>query len=214
MPSDPTSTTTHTYDAVAGLYFERWRDRSPIEAHIKRFAEMIHAYNLQDEIILDVGCGPGFDAALLRENYLKVIGVDLSFGMLQIGQRHFPVPLVLADMRCLPVTARIGGLWVSASLLHLDRGDSSLALQRFAHFLLPGGLLYLSLKLGSGDGWSQDLYGKPRYFSYWQPAEIDSLLKTAGFRIVDGWQGDGVEDQWLIRFARKSTGDDDFIVVR
>lgn len=214
MPSDPTSTTVHTYDAVAGLYFKRWRDRSPIEAHIKRFSDMIHAYGLQREVILDIGCGPGFDTDLLRANHLKVIGVDLSFGMLQVGQRHYSVPLVQADMRYLPVTARIGGLWVSASLLHLDRQDTSTAAHRFAQVLLPGGLLYLSLKLGTGDGWSMDLYDKPRYFSYWQSAEIDSLLKAAGFSIVDGWQGDGVEDQWLIRFARKSTGDDEFIVVR
>jgi len=214
MASDPSSKTAHTYDAVAALYFERWRDRSAISAHIQRFSEMIHAYGLQGEIILDVGCGPGFDGDLLSKNRLKVIGVDLSFGMLRTGRGHFSIPLVQADMRYLPVAARIGGLWVSASMLHLEKADTTSTVRRFGQALVPGGLLYLSLKLGTGDGWSQDLYDKPRFFSYWQPAEVDSLLEAAGFSIVDGWQGNGVEDQWLIRFARKLTDTDGFIVVR
>lgn len=214
MTSDSSFQTINTYDAAAELYFEKWRDRSPISAHIKRFSEMIHAYGMESEIILDVGCGPGFDGELLQKTKLRVVGVDLSFGMLQVGRRHFSIPLVQADMRHLPVAPCIGGLWVSASMLHLDRGDALITVQRFARALLPGGLIYLSLKLGTGEGWSQDLYDKPRYFSYWQPAQVDGLLETAGFSIVDGWQGEGVVDQWLIRFARKSAEKKGFIFVR
>ena len=203
MGSTTTTETTITYDAIASQYLERWRDRSAISEHINRYAAMLVAYGLGEQVVLDVGCGPGFDAALLRARGLWVIGVDLSLGMLRIGRKEFPGTFLQADMRHLPLPSKIGGLWVSASMLHLNRQDVPTTLEKFAGALLPGGLLYLSLKNGRGEGWNNNLYDRPRYFTYWQPEELDQLLKAVGLHIVDGWDGDGKMDRWLFRFARK-----------
>ena len=205
MASAATSKTTTTYDAIACRYHEQWRDRTAIREHIERFAAMLVAYGLDEQLVLDVGCGPGFDAAILRDRGLRVAGVDLSLGMLAVGCREYPGPFLQADMRCLPVAPCIGGLWVAASLLHLNRRDVPITLERFAGALLPGGLLYLSLKIGEGDDWNDKLYDRPRYFTYWQPEELDPLLDAVGLQIVDGWEGDGEIDRWLVRFARKSS---------
>ena len=205
MPSATIAKTTTTYDAIAGRYHERWRDRTAIREHIDRFAAMLVAYGLDEQLVLDVGCGPGFDAAILRDLGLRVAGVDRSLAMLEIGRREYPGSFLQADMRYLPVAPCIGGLWVSASLLHLDRQDLPATLERFADALVPGGLLYLSLKIGEGDGWNYKLYNRPRHFTYWQPEKLDPLLDDVGLQIVDGWEGDGEIEHWLIRFARKSS---------
>lgn len=203
MGVELTARTIATYDAVAAQYLERWRDRSLVQEHIERFSAMLTAYDMADRMVLDIGCGPGFDAALLRYNGLSVAGLDLSPGMLAVGNQEYPGPFIQADMRRLPVASSIGGLWVSASLLHVRRTDVPMALAGFADVLLPGGLLYISLKMGQGAGWSNNLYHRPRHFTYWQPEEIDPFFVAAGLSIVDGWEGDGENDRWLVRYARK-----------
>ncbi|UCG22696.1 MAG: methyltransferase domain-containing protein [Chloroflexota bacterium] len=195
-----------TYDEIAQIYYKRWHDRSAIHEHLRRFVGMLRAYDLARLPIVDVGCGPGFDAAFFRRSGLRTIGLDLSPAMMAAGQPEFGGDYVQADMRHLPLAGRIGGLWVSASFLHVTRNQAPAVLQGFADALVPGGILYLSLKFGQGAEWTSESHGTPlpRYFVYWRPAEVDGLLRKAGFRTVDGWLSPANEEtRWLIRFARK-----------
>ena len=198
--------TNETYDSIADQYLERWQDRSPIQIHAKRFIDMLQAYQLTDYPILDVGCGPGFDAAGFRESGLNVIGLDLSMNMILAGRKRYPGDFVQGNMSQLPFTQLFGGLWISASLLHLPRNEVPLVLAGFTRVLNTGGIMYLSLKRGQGQGWEYGDYDRSRFFTYWQASAIDACITSAGFQIVDGWQGPGVRDEWLIRFARKNAG--------
>jgi len=203
----PLATTTDTYEQIAQIYFERWRDRSAIHHHLKRFVEMLRANGLARFPVADVGCGPGFDGHYFRQAGLHVVGLDLSMAMMRIGRQEYGGPFVQADMRALPIAASMGGLWVSASLLHMPRFEVPGILTGFAEALVPGGLLYLSLKAGQGSEWTSNAHGQSllRYFVYWQPSELDIALEQAGFQVVDGWSSPVSESTtWLIRFARKN----------
>ncbi|MGD2076871.1 MAG: methyltransferase domain-containing protein [Chloroflexota bacterium] len=208
MPDDaPAERTTATYDQIAARYYERWHDRSAIHQHLARFVDMMRAYGLSELPVVDVGCGPGFDAAFLRQSGLRCIGLDLSLAMMKVGRPEFGGDYVLGDMRALPL-AIVGGLWVSASMLHVPRDQAPAVLRGFARVLAPGGLLYLSLKAGQGAEWTQESQGLPlsRYFVYWSPDQLDELLHASGFSLVDGWLSPVDETtSWLIRFARKAT---------
>lgn len=107
-------------------------------------------------------------------------------------------------MRHLPFSETFGGLWISASLLQIPSREALNTLTKLTRLLLPGGLLYLSLKEGFGESWQSDPYNWPRFFSLWQPAVLDRMLEDAGLHIVDSWIGIDSEEPWLIRFARKS----------
>jgi len=203
MASASSNITISTYDTVAGRDLELWRDRSAVREHMDRFAAMLTAYGLDRQPMLDVGCGPGFDTVIFRDLGLRVIGVDLSPSMLSVSRQDYPRSYLLADRRFLPVAPCIGGLWVSASLLHLNRSDIPTTLEHFASALLPGGLLYLSLKIGKGAGWDYQPYKRPRHFTYWCSEGLDPLLEDTGQQIIDAWEGDGEIDRWLVRFARK-----------
>ena len=203
----PSEETIATYDRIAANYYQKWRDRSAIHQHLTRFIDMLRAYGLTRLPVVDVGCGPGFDAAFFRRSGLRAIGVDLSLSMMNAGRPEFGGDYVVADMRALPLAA-VGGLWVSASMLHVPREEVPAVLSGFWGALAPGGLLYLNLKAGRGAEWSTDSHGHvlPRYFVYWQPEALDAILGATGFQVVEGWLSPASEaTTWLIRFARKAT---------
>ena len=71
-----------SYDSVAEDFADRWFDVR-LEEPMSRFAGRLGP----GARVLDVGCGPGRDAAWLAELGFDAGGVDLSFGMLQEGAR-------------------------------------------------------------------------------------------------------------------------------
>ena len=82
-----------TYEQIAAAYLEKRQGRSVIQRFVEQFDEHI----APESWILDVGCGPGFDAELLRKRGYKVFGVDLFWKMLQLGRKHFPGSFVQGD---------------------------------------------------------------------------------------------------------------------
>jgi SAM-dependent methyltransferase len=203
---DPISATQSVYDAVADAYRRRWADRSLMTAHLDRFARRLRARG-GSRRVLDVGCGPGFDAAALRERGLQALGVDLSLGMLRAGAGHYAVPLLQADMRRLPFGKCFAGLWVNASLLHLPRHEAPGALVEFRRVLEPAGLLFLSLKAGTGTEWvpmaTGGLSGK-RFFTYWSRDELTAVLQKSGFTLLEETLAQNGPTTWLSVIARSS----------
>ncbi len=191
--------TQQTYVAIARRYFESNLDRSPLLPHLQTFCAHLPA----GRPVLDVGCGPGFDAAWLRGHGVMAYGVDLSLAMMQTGRPFFPqVPFTQADMTHLPFASHtFGGVWASASLLHIPREQVTAVLAELRRVLLPNGVFYLSVKAGDGEGWAGKP-GKKRFFVYWQPAQLDAVLADAGFTQLEGNQM-AVRGVWLNRLLKK-----------
>lgn len=190
-----------TYDQIAEDYSHRWHDRSVIASALTRFSALAPA----GATILDIGCGPGFDCALLRERRLRAVGIDLSWNMLQIAHVRYPGPYVHADMRRLPFRPGVGGIWCNAALLHLTRDDAQQALCEFHRVLAPDGVLFLAVKEGQGEMRRSETYGSgaPRYFTYWQEGRLDAALSDSGFSIVGAWVDAAEKERWLCRLAVK-----------
>jgi len=204
MNQDPTTKTMSTYDQIATDYAQRWRERGTLNEHMARFIELVPA----GSCVCDIGCGPGFDTAILRQYGFKAIGLDRSWGMMQAGilKHDIDHPFVQVDMRQLPLgKTAVDAFWVCASLLHLPREDVAPTLLNFARILKPGGILYLSVKMGDDAKWMPNPYKDdlPRFFNYWLPETLDPLLAQSGLEIIDGWENQGKQDRWLVRFAQK-----------
>ncbi|MER7330255.1 MULTISPECIES: class I SAM-dependent methyltransferase [unclassified Micromonospora] len=135
-----------------------------------------------DGLVLDLGCGPGRDLAFLADLGLAGVGLDLSAGMLARARARVGVPLVQGDLLRLPFrSGTLGGVWCSASLLHLPKADAPAALADVRRVLRPGGPLLLSLKEGDGERWER-WPGEEvdRYFSRYRRREVEALLAGAG----------------------------------
>ena len=194
-----------SYDRVADQFLERHRDRAMLLPWMRSFTALLPS----DGMVLDLGAGPCQDSAQLRSLGLRVMSLDRSSRMLTVALPQFPGPRVQADMRNLPIRdGALVGVWANASLLHLDRPEVVPALAGIVRVLVPGGVLFMSVKDGAGDRCDTSTYGTdvPRWFTYWSADGIDAALAQTGFEIVESFTGAGPKEAWHLRIARCTAG--------
>ena len=121
-----------------------------------------------EESVLDIGCGPGSILSPLSLRAGRVMGFDLSLGMLSRARKarsHGPVHLAAADIQALPLISNSVDVVVAAFMLyhvpHLDR-----ATEELSRVLQTGGTI-LAVTNGPGD-----------------KAEIRQAWQEAGRRII------------------------------
>lgn len=96
------------------------------------------------ERVLDAGCGTGYLAAGLRRARpdVRVVGADLSAGMLANARAAGAAPLVQADAARLPVADACVDVVVARGVLH-HLPDVAGALREWRRVLVPGGAVVL-----------------------------------------------------------------------
>ncbi len=177
---DRTSVTRETYDRIASEFADHvWGIH--LDAALNRFSALVAPGGL----VLDLGCGPGRDTALLRERGYRAVGLDLSMGMLREARGRVGGAFACADMRALPLPAAcLDGIWLNAALLHVPREDVPRTLRGIRRALRPGGALFVAVKQGDGAGWTA-WQGHARYFTYFAVDELAGLLAGAGFDVTE-----------------------------
>ncbi|WP_082575295.1 MULTISPECIES: methyltransferase domain-containing protein [unclassified Nocardioides] len=178
--------TVEAYDAHAAAY----RANAPVVDDLLReqalaFAEAVGPRGR----VLEVGSGPGRDAALLESAGLDVRRTDITPAFVDLLRADgHPADVLDPLTDDLDDPARPGtpydGVWASACLLHVDRADLPVLLSRLAAATRDGGVLAVSLKEGDGDGWStHGSVAAPRRFVYWREAELREVLEAAGWAV-------------------------------
>jgi SAM-dependent methyltransferase len=170
------------YDAVAPEYAEQFgHDLDQLELDTELLDRI--AATAAGGLVLDVGCGPAQAGGYLAARGARILGLDLSAGMLaSAAARHRGLDLRVAraDLRHLPVRSRCcAGVTLFYVLHHLPREDLPLALGEFGRVLAPGGGLLLATHEGAGefvaDG-HPDIRG-----TLYSAAELGRALAGAGF---------------------------------
>ena len=139
------------YDVVAAEYAANNAEMYP---ELVEYGGYLLAHVDTGGRVLDLGCGPGRDAAWFAANGANVTGADLSRGMLSLAYATARRPFVQLDMRRLAFRGgAFAGVWCMASLLHIPKADAPGVLREIRRVLAPGGALALGLQRGDSEGW-------------------------------------------------------------
>lgn len=128
-------------------------------------------------IVLDLGCGPGNSAAMMRDAGLETYAIDASAEMVKLAIDTYGIPAQQATFDDLQSTDHYDGIWANFSLLHASKNDMPCHLAAIKQALKPGGVFHIGTKLGENS--NRDRIG--RFYSYYSEAELMQLLREAGF---------------------------------
>lgn len=209
MSGDYTKTTIATYDKTVLSYIAKVQAYAPEEER-ERFASLVKPGGK----ILDAGCGSGRDANHFASLGFIVTGVDLSQGLLSYAKAHAHpnTTFQIMDLRAINLNTSFDGIWACASLLHLKRDECVTVLRNFQHMLMPGGVLFLLMKEGTGEQLvtSGTIEGDTRFFTYYMSDEIRGLLEGVGLKMIDQYAWDQNDrnaerphEVWISSFAKK-----------
>lgn len=160
--------------------------------------------------LLDLGCGAGQDARHLSARRHRVVGIDLTWPLLDFARRRTRrLPLVQADMRYLPLRARaFDGVWAAASLIHLPKPAVRRVLRDLCALVVPGGWLVLTVAHGRRSGTLRTGWIPGRYFARWRKDELARVVRSAGWEIIALKTVTGRErkGRWVNLIARTKSG--------
>jgi SAM-dependent methyltransferase len=150
-------------------------------------------------VVLDVGCGPGWESATFTDRGFEVLGVDLTPGLLDIATEEAPTAdFARMDLRTLGVhDETVDGIWACASFLHVPRSDAHGTLGEFRRVLRDGGTLWLSVKRGTGTKTGDTYEDDDREFTLYRAEELRELVSDAGLTVE--FVSDG---EWIQVLAR------------
>lgn len=152
--------------------------------------------------VLELGCGPGRIAGVMRDAGLDVDAVDAAPEMAAAARRLYDVAVRVARFDEITGTDIYDGIWANFSLLHAPKADLPDHLARLADALRPGGRVHLGLKEGTGE--ARDRLG--RFYAYYLEDELRQLLSAVGWRVGKVDRGSarglaGTREPWLILTA-------------
>ncbi len=154
---------------------------------------------------LDLGCGNGRHSELLAERVDRVVGLDVSRGLLaeareRAADRDFAVELVHGDAATLPFADDAFDLSVFVATLHhlRPREQRVASLDELARVLSPGGRALISVWSTAHDRFDEDegfdttvdwtLPGGvrvPRYYHIYDPDEFEADLAASALSVVE-----------------------------
>ncbi|MEM7472352.1 MAG: class I SAM-dependent methyltransferase [Pseudomonadota bacterium] len=160
------------YDARAQAYLDLVSKDTP-DADLQAFLDAMP----EGGRALDLGCGPGNSAAMMRDAGLQVDAWDASSQMVQIARTKYKLDARKAVFDDLDAEAVYDGIWANFSLLHAPKSDMPRHLAAIKRALKPGGVFHIGMKLGEED--QRDSIG--RLYAYYTLEKLKTYLTDAGF---------------------------------
>lgn len=195
-----------------------WYDRNA-KIYAKKTALLINREQIEEfcglvknGLILDAGCGAGRDSREFQNRGFKVVGVDISSGLLAIAKNtYLGIDFIKGNLLNLPFKDAIfKGIWAHASLVHLEnKKEVEKALQEFYRLLENQGIIHILVKKRKGRKYcitTDKISGEKRFFQYFDKNEMILIIKKAGFVILRAvTENDlaGRNVKWILILAKK-----------
>lgn len=181
---DPRShATRHAYTKHAQLYRKERAGRLVSQVQLDEFMTYVPSGS-----VLDIGSGPGFDIAYLAQKY-ETTGIELVEEFCKLAERESPTSkIICGDVISIDLPKEsYDGIWSRDALHHIPAVDQDKTFQRMADALKPGGVLYLIVQEGEGEGIHSEQragHALRRFYHYYTQDELQQRATKAGLRSV------------------------------
>lgn len=185
--------TISVYDSQVDNYAEMLKNL-PVDEILLDFISRFEA----DDFVLDLGCGPAYSSATMREHGIRVDPTDASIEMVNLANKTFDIGARQASFADVEGKNIYDGIWANFSLLHATSEELPDILKLLHQSLKPKGIFHLGMKVGKGS--SRDRLD--RYYSYYSEDELRKMLKDSGFSVEHVRFGEAVSlagdlDPWI-----------------
>lgn len=137
--------------------------------------------------LLELGCGAGIPTTQCLAEHFAVTGIDISSRQIELARHNVPdATFIHTDMTGLDFPpGAFDAVCAFYALGHGPREEHAALLRQIITWLRPGGLLVASFSNGGAAGEIEDDWlGAPMYFSGYDAATNERLVRDAGFEIV------------------------------
>lgn len=173
--------TTEVYERFAENYQKVHADRSRIANQTETFLELV-----DENRVLNVGCGPGWESEMFGDAGYSVVGIDLAPSFLAMAsERASGAAFLRMDMRSLGFKEdSFDGVWACASLHNVSREWASTVFSELHRVLRPDGVLVLTYKRGEEET-TGSTFGEAdsRRLVRYAPDELREFAIECGFEI-------------------------------
>jgi SAM-dependent methyltransferase len=181
---DPSQVVRDGYDRLDGVYRD-WVARMRSGPRSAYLGEILRSLP-PDADVLELGCGPGTDAAALAEGR-RYTGVDLSGVQLAHARAAVPAGTFLqGDLFDVELRSASFDAVVAFYVFgHVPASRTGELFARIGGWLRPGGRLFASFGTSDNPGEIEPMWldAADMYFSSVPPERTEELLRDAGFAI-------------------------------
>ena len=125
--------------------------------------------------VLDIGSGTGMLAKWLSDQNFNVLCIDPSAEMVKRCQEK-GLTTLQTTFQNYHGDSKFSMIFAILSMIHVPKAEFSTQLKKIADSMPQGGLLFLGMIEGSGEGFfEQSDY--PRFFAYYTPKEIEAIAQ-------------------------------------
>ena len=162
--------------------------------------------------VLDAGCGSGRDSKVFLDRGYRVTAFDASHELARLAEEHTGLQVQVRSFIDVKEQACYDGIWACASLLHVEKAELPAALACLWNALKPGGVFYLSFKIGTGERVQDGRHFtdvEEQQLRIWFTAlpEVDTM---ACWQSMD--QRPGRIEQWLNALVRRAVASQNHLI--
>jgi predicted TPR repeat methyltransferase len=171
------------YDAMADRFAE-WQGEIRGVSGPQRATRLLELLPERPDV-LELGVGAGVEQSRLLAERGHLTGVDVSAEQLRRARMRLPgAKLIQADVQALDFAPNRFDAVVSFYVLnHVPRESLRPLLGRIGGWLRPGGWFLAAFAAGDLDAWQGEFLGAESFFSGYEPAVNEELVRGAGLEL-------------------------------
>jgi len=147
-----------------------------LQKELEHFVDSVQKVGVK---VIDLGSGPGNESLYFKQAGLKPVAIDIAPGMVEQCKKQGLEAYVMDFYHLDFPDESFAGAWMSFALLHVPKVEAEIVIKEAHRILTKGGVFYLSLFEGEGEGLRKEdisRYGCERYFAYYHQDELERLL--------------------------------------